>query len=209
MAVALGIVLPVLVVRMHADLRLARLGTQEEKRLAARRPLRRFAIHSASAAVAIEASELSLAVEALGRIPAMSTKDGNVTLVRARYALATGEPGALDRLLAWEHPRFRGRAFSGETCRYHAYVVAKALAGARDDARRHRAAARLLGTRDAEIRAYGTWLVALDEDEAGTTDELLLGAALARHEGLVEIAQVLETRATQRALPNGAAPYRR
>jgi hypothetical protein len=169
-----------------------------------------MAVHSTRAAVAIEATELGLAAQAIARIPALASNDPNVSLVRARYALACGEAGALDRLLDWRPPRLRGRAFIGETRRYHAYVLANALVTAPHDERRSRAAARLLADADREVRAYGAWLVALDDEAAMNVDSeaLLLGGALARHEGLGEIAQVLETRATKRAVEGGTGPYR-
>jgi hypothetical protein len=213
-ALLTSIVMPLVVASMHADLRLARLGTLEEKRARAAQRIGPLSIASSRAAVAIEAGDLGAAAAAMARIPRLSSGDGNVSIVVARYAHARGEAGALDRLLAWSPPALRGRAFIGETRRYHAYVVAKALASERNDERRSVAAARLLASPDPEIRAYGAWLVALDDDAAppralqAASADFAFGAALARHEGLHELGTLLEVRASKLALEGRSAPYR-
>jgi hypothetical protein len=93
-------------------------------------------------------------------------------------------------------------------------VLANASVSLRSDARRGRAATRLLGSSDPEVRAYGAWLVAFDDDDAppearsSAPEDLLLGAVLARHEGLTEVARTLETRAASLALRGRTGPYR-
>jgi hypothetical protein len=216
-ALGLGLVLPLVTWSMLADLRLARLGSREEKRAAAAKPLGRLTIASSRAAVAIEAGDLESAARAIAHLPEVALKDGIVSLVRARYALARGEPDALEALLAWEAPKLRVRVGVAETCRYGAYLLASALVSQPDDERRRRTAARLLAAPDPEERAYGAWLVAFaaDDDEAQAqarlrldSNDLLLGAVLARHEGLSEVASALEARAAQVALQQHSGPYR-
>lgn len=208
-AVLFGILLPLIVSGIHVDLRIARLGSLAEKRSRAWQRKGAFVIASTRAAVAVEAGELDTAEALLGKLPAL---DGQVRLVRARYELARGDTAALDTLLAWKPSEMQGSAFIGELRRYHAYVVAKALAGMPDDERRRRAAEKLLAQPDPEVRAYGAWLVALDGEEHPalfTSDELARAAALARHEGLVEIGLALETQAAKLAtLVRRSGPYR-
>ena len=215
MAASGGLVLTLVTWTMLGDLRVARLGSLEDKRAAAAKPLGPFTIASSRAAVAIEAGDMDSAARAIARLPKVALQDGVVELVRARYALARGAPHALEALLAWESPKLRLRVGVGETCRYGAYLLARALVSLPDDERRRRTATRLLAAPDPEERAYGAWLVAFDnhDDDAVarptlTSRDLLLGAVLARREGLAGVARALEARAAKLALEGRSGPYR-
>jgi len=215
MAASGGLALAFATWAMLGDLRVARLGSLEDKRAAAAKPLGRFTIASSRAAVAIEAGDMDSAARAIALLPNVALQDGVVALVRARYALARGEPRALEDLVAWKSPKLRLRVGVGETCRYGAYLVARALVSLPDDERRRRTATRLLAAPDPEERAYGAWLVAFDEHDDGAlarpallSKDLLLGAVLARHEGLAAVARALEARAGKLALEGRSGPYR-
>src|SRR4051794_32185875 len=80
-AFVVGLVFPVIIVSMLADLRIARLGSVADKRARAMKPKRVLDVASTRAAVAIEAGELNRATELMAQIPEGASKDGQVLLV--------------------------------------------------------------------------------------------------------------------------------
>ena len=207
----LGVIVPVIWMRVVRDARVARLGTLAEKRRLAALPMGPFVTSAARVAVALEAGDLQSARYKMAQLSAQHQGGPFALLVRLRFDHLVAAPGALEALLAWRIEGLRDAMMNQEARRYHAYVVAKTLAGARDDARRTQAATRLLGERDAEVRAYGTWLTALDDEAMHpplALDVLAQGTALARHEQLADVAFVLESRIAKRALEGRRGPYR-
>lgn len=189
------------------DLLLARVGNETERRKRLAEPMSRLTPATPRAALALESGELSHAVALLAGLSAPDRRQPLYTLVTQKKALVTGDPSAqqqaIDALLAW-----RSRLRLGihrEIARYHAFVLASALAGrAVDDPSVAAAARRFRADRDFEIRAYATWL----EPESHEVALLLAGAALARASGREPLAQTLERRSARLGPSDPAAPYR-
>ncbi|MFO0738578.1 MAG: hypothetical protein U0270_21965 [Labilithrix sp.] len=189
------------------DLLLARVGNEAERRKRLAEPVSRLTPATTRAALALESGELSHAAALLAGLSAPDRRQPLYTLVTQKKVLVTGDPGgqqqAIAALLAW-----RSRLRFGihrEIARYHAFVLASALAGrAVDDPSVVAAARRLRADRDFEIRAYATWL----EPESPEVALLLAGAALARASGREPLAQILERRSARLGPGEPAAPYR-
>jgi len=188
------------------DLLVARLGSPEERRRALAQPLTRLSNRLSRATVALELGDVGAVAPLLAELVAIDRLTPLYRVITERKAFLTGDPAtqrrAVDALLAWR-PKLR-IAFAGEVARYHAYVLASALAERpADDADVQAAARYLAADRDLEVRAYGAWL---DRGPADA-DLLLTSAALARAAARMELAQSLELHAA-RLSKGERAPYR-